>query len=81
MYPPTPTIIPDGIAPVFVNSEKFGIWEFAPLAVNMWNSWLGPTGTIVGQIAFILLIIVSFCALVYHWLNGISVDAGGNEFQ
>lgn len=81
MYPPTPTPFPAGMPPVSVPLDDFHIWDFAPISINMWNSWLGPTGPLVAQVALIIAIVLIFCMVVYKWLNSISVDSGGSEFQ
>ena len=74
MWPATPTAFPAGAPPIEINSEAFRMWEFAPLAVNMWNSWLGPTYTTVGQIAIIVALVIGFLALFILWLQKIEVD-------
>lgn len=73
MWPATPTPFPAGVPPVSVNTEAFRIWEFAPVAVNMWNSWLYPFN-IVGQVAIIVGLIIMFVALVIMWLRKIESD-------
>ncbi len=74
MWPPTPTPFPPGVPPVYAHAESFRLWEFAPLAVNMWNSWLGPVGTTVGQIGIIVALTIAFLALFIRWLQKIEVD-------
>lgn len=74
MWPATPTPFPAGIAPVNVAYESFRIWEFAPVAVNMWNSWIGQPATTVGQVAIIIALIISFVALLIRWLAKVEPD-------
>jgi hypothetical protein len=74
MWPATPTPFPAGIPPVNVATENFRMWEFAPIAINMWNSWLGPVPTSVGQVAIIIALCIAFVALLIRWLQKVEVD-------
>jgi hypothetical protein len=73
MYPPTPTPYPSGIPPVDISGiDAFRIWQVAPVAVNMWNSWLGTPATTIAQIAIIMGILILFVALVIRWAQGLT---------
>ena len=76
MWPATPTPYPAGVPPIDTTglSESYRLWEFAPVAVNMWNSWLGSTWTTIGQIAIIVALTIAFVALLIRWLQKIEVD-------
>lgn len=64
MFPtPTPYSPPAGTPVIQINVDDFGLWEYAPQALNVWNT-VGSERTQMLQIAIIIILIVATVVLL-----------------
>lgn len=68
MFPATPTPFPDVIAPqIVIDAGDWGLWNYTDEAIQAWNKT--PGGGAVIQYAVLLIIIISFVALLIKLVN------------
>lgn len=56
MFPPTPTGLPPGVAPVFIGDD-YSLWAAAPYAIQLWN--LGGAAREIFQAIILIAILIA----------------------
>jgi len=64
MYPSTPTPIPSGAVELPIDIPQQSLWDFAPNAIQVWNSIESQSGMMTLFQAFLLVLIVAVTAFI-----------------
>lgn len=71
-FPPTPTPFPAGAPAPIVLPDNLGVWESAPVLINLWNMFSGIGYAV--QIITILSIVVSVGFLLIQRIRTLDPD-------
>jgi hypothetical protein len=70
LIPPTPTLLPNVIAPVSIQASSYRIWKFTDEALTLWQM-ATPARTQVFQIAILVVILIIFVFLATKWVQSL----------
>lgn len=70
LIPPTPTALPQIVAPITINASNYRIWKFTDEALTLWQM-ATPARTQVFQIAILVVILIVFVFLATRLIQSL----------
>lgn len=71
LLPPTPTLLPNIVAPITINASNYRIWKFTDEAITLWQI-ATPARTQVFQVAILVVIVIVFVFLAIRWIQSLT---------